>query len=88
MSIPAKTTIGIVGKTGSGKTTTIDLILGLLKPTDFKVGNKIIKKKQCMAKKYWLCTSRYFFRYDIISNIAFGVNSFDIDMKKVIRLLR
>ena len=25
---------------------------------------------------------------DIISNIAFGVNSFDIDMKKVIRLLR
>ena len=32
MSIPAKTTIGLVGTTGSGKTTTIDLILGLLEP--------------------------------------------------------
>ena len=28
--IPAKSTIGIVGATGSGKSTTIDIILGLL----------------------------------------------------------
>ncbi len=30
LSIPAKSTVGLVGATGSGKTTTVDLILGLL----------------------------------------------------------
>ena len=30
MNIPVHTTVGIVGATGSGKTTTVDIILGLL----------------------------------------------------------
>ena len=30
LSIPARTTVGIVGSTGAGKTTAVDLILGLL----------------------------------------------------------
>ena len=30
LSIPAKSTIGLIGATGSGKTTTVDIILGLL----------------------------------------------------------
>ncbi|MBA3912138.1 MAG: ABC transporter ATP-binding protein, partial [Rhodobacter sp.] len=32
--IPARTTVGIVGGTGAGKTTLVDLILGLLTPDD------------------------------------------------------
>jgi len=32
LSIPANSTVGIVGETGAGKTTTIDIILGLLQP--------------------------------------------------------
>jgi ABC-type multidrug transport system fused ATPase/permease subunit len=32
LQIPAKSTIALVGTTGSGKTTAVDLILGLLKP--------------------------------------------------------
>ena len=28
MKIPAKTTVGLIGATGSGKTTIIDIILG------------------------------------------------------------
>ncbi len=32
LDIPARTTVGIVGATGSGKTTTVDVILGLLTP--------------------------------------------------------
>ena len=30
LSIPVKSTVGLVGSTGSGKTTTVDIILGLL----------------------------------------------------------
>jgi ABC-type multidrug transport system fused ATPase/permease subunit len=32
LTIPYKTTVGIVGSTGCGKTTTVDIILGLLEP--------------------------------------------------------
>jgi ABC-type bacteriocin/lantibiotic exporter with double-glycine peptidase domain len=32
LNIPAKSTIGFIGATGSGKTTIIDIILGLLDP--------------------------------------------------------
>ena len=32
LDIPARSTVGLVGATGSGKTTTVDIILGLLQP--------------------------------------------------------
>src|SRR5690606_16240334 len=32
LSIPARATVGFVGVTGSGKTTLVDLMLGLLRP--------------------------------------------------------
>ncbi len=32
LTIPARTTIGFVGRTGAGKTTAVDVILGLLRP--------------------------------------------------------
>ena len=30
LAIPARSTVGIVGGTGAGKTTTVDIVLGLL----------------------------------------------------------
>lgn len=37
MRIPARSTVGLVGGTGSGKTTTVDILLGLLEPQRGKV---------------------------------------------------
>ncbi len=90
MTIPAKTTIGLVGTTGSGKTTTIDIILGLLKPREgfLKVDEKIITQKNCNSwqKNIGYVPQEIFLTdSDICSNIAFGINKLDIDMDKVIK---
>ena len=47
LSIPAFSTVGFVGATGSGKTTTVDIILGLLEPQkgSLEIDGKIIDKK-------------------------------------------
>ena len=44
--IPANSTIGFIGATGSGKTTIVDIILGLLEPKSgtLEVDEKIITK--------------------------------------------
>ena len=88
LSIPAFSKIGIVGTTGSGKTTLIDIILGLL---DFdsgslRIDDKIITKHN---KSSWQKCIGYvpqdIFLVDetIKSNIAFGVDSEEIDLKKI-----
>ena len=47
IDIPAKTTVGFVGATGSGKTTTVDIILGLLEPQKgtLEIDGQVITKK-------------------------------------------
>jgi ABC-type multidrug transport system fused ATPase/permease subunit len=39
LTIPAKSTVGLIGSTGCGKTTTIDIILGLLRASKRYFGN-------------------------------------------------
>ena len=47
INIPAQTTVGLVGATGSGKSTTVDVILGLLEAQKgtLEIDNQIITKK-------------------------------------------
>ena len=90
MTIPAKTTIGLVGTTGSGKTTTIDLILGLLEPISgfIKVDDTLINKNNHSAWQKnigYVPQDIFLIDSDISSNIAFGCHEKDVDMKKVIR---
>ena len=88
LSIPVKSTVGFVGATGSGKTTTIDIILGLLEPQKgtLKVDGKIITKQNV---KSWQGSIGYvpqhiYLSDDTISaNIAFGVKSKDINQDLV-----
>lgn len=79
INIPAKSKIGIIGMTGCGKTTTIDIILGLLRPQkgSLEVDGQIISSENLRS---WQMTIGYVPQHiylsddTIASNIAFGVN--------------
>jgi len=83
LMIPAKSTIGLVGATGSGKTTTVDIILGLLKPQKgtLEVDGQVISGQNIRSwQKSIGYVPQHIFLSDssISSNIAFGVESKDI----------
>jgi ABC-type multidrug transport system fused ATPase/permease subunit len=78
LSIPARSTVGLVGTTGSGKTTTVDLILGILEP---QKGTLSIDGQDVNAsnRRQWQRTIGYvpqhiYLSDDTVSaNIAFGL---------------
>ncbi len=90
LNIPAKDTIGLVGATGSGKTSTVDLILGLLEPQSgsLKVDGKVINKNNL---RLWQNSIGYvpqqiFLKDDTVAaNIAFGIDAKDIDQESIQR---
>ena len=51
MSMYSKTTLGLIGSTGSGKTTMVDIILGLLNPEKgaLEVDGKLITKENARS---------------------------------------
>jgi ABC-type multidrug transport system fused ATPase/permease subunit len=90
LSIPAKSTVGFVGATGSGKTTTVDLILGLLEAQEGKLevdGNAITEHN----KRAWQRTIGYVPQHiyladaTVEANIAFGLEAQDINQAAVER---
>jgi ATP-binding cassette, subfamily B, bacterial PglK len=93
LSIPPNTSIGVVGATGSGKTTLVDIILGLLKPTSghLQVDGMEISNENLSC---WQLNLGYvpqqIYLYDdtITRNIAFGVPEQEIDMEAVFRAAR
>lgn len=93
MVIPARSTVGIVGGTGAGKTTLVDLVLGLLTPDEgaIRVDGTAITKDNIRA---WQKTLGYvpqaiFLTDDTIAaNIAFGIPKDQIDMAAVERASR
>lgn len=88
LNIPAKSIVGFVGATGSGKTTLIDIILGLLEPQEgiLLVDKQVLTKNNSRA---WQRTIGYVPQHiylsddTITANIAFGVDSNLIDQDLV-----
>jgi len=77
--IPALSSVGFVGSTGCGKTTSVDLILGLLEPQQgtLTVDNIIIDKSnrsQWLRNIGYVPQNIYLSDDSIASNIAFGID--------------
>ena len=88
INIPVKSTVGIIGPTGSGKTTTIDIILGLLESQkgSLEVDGQIITKANVKSWQQiigYVPQNIYLSDDTISSNIAFGQEEKFIDKEKV-----
>lgn len=92
-SIPAHTSLGIVGSTGAGKTTVIDIILGLLAPDKGEIrvdGEAVVKDRIPAWQKSLGYVPQHIFLADdsVASNIAFGAGEGNIDLDAVERAAR
>lgn len=93
VTIPAQATVGVVGSTGSGKTTMIDLILGLLRPHvgELVVDGVIITPENVRSWQRMVgYVPQQIFLIDdsVAANIAFGVPAHKIDHVAVERAAR
>ncbi|ANF82685.1 ABC transporter ATP-binding protein [Acinetobacter sp. NCu2D-2] len=88
--IPANTSVGIVGKSGAGKSTVMDLLLGLLEPQagTLSIDGQIIDStniQNWQAAIGYVPQHIYLADTSIAENIAFGVPAGQIDMQAVER---
>jgi len=93
LNIKAYSKVGIIGTTGSGKTTMVDIILGLLDPTEgtLHVDDKLItaRNKRSWQKNIGYVPQQiYLTDTSIAENIAFGVDLENIDFNAVEKAAR
>ena len=79
--------VGIIGKTGAGKTTLMNIMTGLLTPSKGSVffkNNNVINEKSEWIKNIGYVSQNIFLMDDSIEkNIAFNFNNEEIDKKKI-----
>jgi ABC-type multidrug transport system fused ATPase/permease subunit len=93
LTVPAQTTVGIVGSTGSGKTTLVDIILGLIDAQEGKLevdGVEINKNNVRNWQRLigYVPQNIYLADSTIAANIAFGIEEKYIDQKIIERVAK
>ncbi len=88
LTIPKGARVGFVGSTGSGKSTTLDLLMGLLTPTkgEILVDGEPVKGNRLRAWQRTIAhvpQSIYLADTTLAENIAFGVPRDAIDLNRV-----
>ena len=87
LSIPINSFVSIVGASGAGKSTVLDIILGLLTPKQGEVlidGHSLSSIVENYQQNISYVGQNIFLHNDSIkNNICFGVNQNDIDEKKL-----
>ena len=89
LHIKKNQSIGIIGETGSGKTTLIDIMLGLLTPQSGDIYYNGVSLKEEVLRKWisqvaYLPQQAFLIDDSICNNIAIGVNTPQINRNKVI----
>lgn len=91
MTIPIGKSVGIVGMSGAGKTTAVDIMLGLLSPQGGQVladGVDVMSDYACWLSCIGYVPQSIFMMDDTIrANVAFGIQKKDIDDDKVWEVL-
>jgi ABC-type multidrug transport system fused ATPase/permease subunit len=93
LRIPARAAVGIVGVNGSGKTTLVDVIVGLLVPSEGRVevdGNALDESNRAAWQSQIAYVPQNIFLLDasIAQNIALGIPAADIDRNRLSEALR
>jgi ABC-type multidrug transport system fused ATPase/permease subunit len=94
LTIPAKSTVGLIGPSGCGKTTTVDIILKLLEPQSgtLEVDGEVITEQNSRSWQQligYVPQNIYLSDNTIMANIAFGVETKNINqdmIKKVSKI--
>ena len=83
LTIPKNASVGFVGSSGAGKTTIVDVVLGLLTPTEGRVlvdGVDIQDRLSAWQRKIgYIPQSIYLTDDSVRRNVAFGVDEGEID---------
>jgi ABC-type bacteriocin/lantibiotic exporter with double-glycine peptidase domain len=93
LRIPARATVGIVGVNGSGKTTLVDVIVGLLAPSEGRVevdGSALDEANRAAWQSRIAYVPQNIFLLDssIAQNIALGIPAADINRHRLLEAIR
>ncbi|WP_203568004.1 ABC transporter ATP-binding protein [Aestuariimicrobium ganziense] len=90
LNVPAGTSLAIVGSSGAGKTTLVDIILGLIEPTtgNVRYGGTPITDFEWSQMLAYVPQDVYILDESILENVAFGVEPDQADEARVWDALR